>query len=418
MNYINEKWCSILKNMILICLLIAFLGASFNWSSARKIVYFCSVIAFFILLFSQHKIKKMDFLLPFSIFIFGGGVLLWIWLFGSWGGQYYSYQSLAKITIASSILMCLYSTEYFSCILSKKPIQNLLCMIWFFLVGAILIVSCYQYFYLHIGRAAVGSSIATMAAYIVSIAGLLGIAFAQRKNDTKWSILFLVVLFIVVYTSILLTETRSVILGFPLLFAIAVLAYKDKIHMKQLFCLMSMLIVILMLLLYTFGDRVQGRMNDIVVDIHKYTQQQNTESSFGARIAMFHAGSEAGKHGFMGQSIEDRASVIKQYVNQYPVYAGVLPYVYTNLHNEIIENFSLRGVWGVALLLFLYFSVVCTAIKQRNSILLAIGLSFMIYGLTDVIFSDDLPLSYYIAIIFVLCLHNNKFAKEKQPSIC
>ena len=44
-------------------------------------------------------------------------------------------------------------------------------------------------------------------------------------------------------------------------------------------------------------------------------------------------------------------------VAQQPRLSGVMPYINVHLHNELLETYSLKGIWGVLLLLALYVSL-------------------------------------------------------------
>lgn len=74
-------------------------------------------------------------------------------------------------------------------------------------------------------------------------------------------------------------------------------------------------------------------------------------------------------------------------VAQQPRLSGVMPYINVHLHNELLETYSLKGIWGVLLLLALYVSLFFSSFRpQRNALLLSVSASLFVYGLSDVIF--------------------------------
>ena len=70
-----------------------------------------------------------------------------------------------------------------------------------------------------------------------------------------------------------------------------------------------------------------------------------------------------------------------------PHLAGVIPYINVHMHNELLETYSLKGVWGALFLLALYIGLFVSSLKpHRNALLLGVTFSLFVYGLSDVIF--------------------------------
>lgn len=97
---------------------------------------------------------------------------------------------------------------------------------------------------------------------------------------------------------------------------------------------------------------IESRYQNFLIDLHSYNQN-NSNTSIGARLAMQRAGIEAGKgHHWgshlnnVGRKFSDLPSVILPY--------KALEFINVHLHNEIIDTFSLKGIAGVIVLLLLY----------------------------------------------------------------
>lgn len=102
-----------------------------------------------------------------------------------------------------------------------------------------------------------------------------------------------------------------------------------------------------------------------------------------------------------GQSAEQRGAEIRAIVAHEPHLSGVMPYINVHLHNELLETYSLKGVWGLLFLLALYVGLFVSSLKPyRNALLLGVTFSLFVYGLSDVIlFSTEGTAIFCLAII-------------------
>ncbi|MCK8360280.1 ligase, partial [Erwinia amylovora] len=90
-----------------------------------------------------------------------------------------------------------------------------------------------------------------------------------------------------------------------------------------------------------------------------------------------------------------------------------------HMHNEILETWSLKGIWGVVLLLAVYGSLTEHAFRlSRNAKRFGLTVAMIIYGLSDVIFfSTEATATFFLAIIAsILSMKKNQTVAE-QP-IC
>ncbi|MCP6204763.1 O-antigen ligase family protein, partial [Klebsiella pneumoniae] len=76
---------------------------------------------------------------------------------------------------------------------------------------------------------------------------------------------------------------------------------------------------------------------------------------------MFQSGLQAALDAPFGESAERRNDNIKRQVEKKPKLTGALDYMDVHMHNELIENFSLRGVGGVITLIIFYATLLINA---------------------------------------------------------
>lgn len=355
-------------------------------------------------------------MIPAALLAYGTGILIWVLFFGATDnvGNYYAYKSLAKLTVSAALLMLYFVSCPPPRWLLFRVNRMLVFTVYLITLLGIAAVSCYQYFYLLVDRVAVGSHIATMAAYMVSIAGLICVNSLSLTNFGYRQLILLSLIFMLTYFSIVMTGTRSTMLAFPFIFIVSVLMFRSKAQLLYFKKFIFILIIAIGVSSYQFGHLFKNRMDAVIVDINNYAQHDNSNTSMGARIAMYQTGFRAGLSAIWGESLQSRSESISDQVLREPKLSGATHYMFTNLHNDTIENFSLRGIWGVSLLFLIYFTIFYTAVKKRNPTLFAIGVSLILYGLTDVIFSDDLPLTYYMALIFSVYLSRGSAQSDKS----
>ena len=122
---------------------------------------------------------------------------------------------------------------------------------------------------------------------------------------------------------------------------------------------------------------------------------------------------KTGATALAGQSAEERGEKAEALIKQNPSLYGAQIYLTVHMHNEVLENFSIKGLFGIVSLIGLYLSLIYSAFRPlRNPALLSVGISLIIYGLSDVIFfSTEGTLLYCLAIIFSVMI-----AKQSYPS--
>ncbi|MNE42922.1 hypothetical protein D3C80_1370730 [compost metagenome] len=86
-----------------------------------------------------------------------------------------------------------------------------------------------------------------------------------------------------------------------------------------------------------------------------------------------------------------------------------------HLHNELLETYSLKGLWGSLLLLALYIGLFISSFKPyRNALLLGVTFSLFVYGLSDVIFFSTEGTAVFCLAIIASVL---SVKKRQEPSV-
>ena len=416
-----------IKKIIFILLLLVFITTPYQFQYSKNIIYLCAILSIFYFLFYENKITMLHFnnknLIPLAIFIYGLSFFIWTIVFGNFSGNYSDHLEKARVSISIALILYFLFPNTTLDLLEIK----ILSIASFCFIILIFSFAIFQTIYL---ADIVGKRVtfyygigATETAYITTIFALFSqhiIFLFNHKSRINYVVIFLS------YTVVLLTGTRSAILVFPILLILLQIfeskyrknfhkSGKSQIKITILACIISLFFSILL-----NGEQLIDRSKAGLTEIQQYTNSITSNSSVGARLAMYEFGIETGLQNIMGQSIEDRKQHNFELTKENLFYASVLPFLdKSHLHNEFIENFSLRGLWGILILLFFYISIIHTAIQQKNSLLLIIGITTICYGITDVILNGKLIYIYLLAITFSALLDEKivlKYIEHKEKS--
>ncbi|MCD1126406.1 O-antigen ligase family protein [Jinshanibacter sp. LJY008] len=372
----------------------------------RKIFYACgylSVIGVLVKwLYIKQSFKKQDMLVALSFFLFGLVNILWVVIFKpaeNYSPIYVIFMNIGKILILSAFLFLFISNSK-----QKSGI----------LISAIVIISLvmdacvyYQHFKLVYARAELGTEKATIAAYIISIISSLGLsAVLETKHKLKFYMSFF--LFLMGFSAIILTQTRAAILFFPLVSLLSIVINKN-ISKAAVIKSIGVFIIIIVASGFIFKDKLTSRYHDMTNDWSQY-QKNNSDTSVGARFAMANVGLKSGIDSPLGQSAESRAASVLQIVTADQTLFGANQYVNIHLHNEIIDNFSLKGILGIIFLLFVYFTILYKSIRSNLNIMtLSIILSTIVYGISDVLFfSKEFTTTFILCLVISILIDNSK----------
>ena len=315
-----------------------------------------------------------------SVLAFSLTILVWLFIFynkGEYWEIYNSYETSGKILLLLAILLLIYSNT--EIIIPGKIIDSIL------IIGGISanLFAVYQYNTSINARIELGFDRATMAAYIITI---------------------------------IFTSTRAAIISFPLLCLIQAFTHPN-VNKKHLLNISLSFLCLLAVAIYAFQKPLEKRWDALLQDIHSY-ENNHSVTSVGARFAMYHTGLQAGLATPLGQSAESRGTTIKKIVQSDQSLSGALPFIDVHLHNEVVDNFSLRGIIGVLALLAMYGSLLWSSWRDRNPTLFVLTLSLMLYGLSDAIFfSREGTIAYAIGILTALVFLKRSEKEKHAPDI-
>lgn len=392
---------------------LAFLTAPFGGSFGRNVFYITSYLALagFIVHSRYYLQEKKKLILPGALFLVGMVSIIWTTLYkqpGDYITLYRQYQATGRLQIAASFLLLV--------TLKERRISQRAAIIAAVMTGlAVNSYALYQGIHLNIDRVELNYDRATVAAYIITAVNLVFIKSALLFR-TRHKIWLFALLFIVTYATVILTGTRAAMLAYPILVLIQVLFTKDVIQRKHKIILFTALPVLLVMSALAFQSKIESRIHDLKENLamaHETQGENSIISRFSMQTVAFHTGSSA----LAGQSAEARGQKAEALIKQDPSLYGARIYLTVHMHNELLENFSIKGLFGVISLIGLYLSLIyCSFRPMRNSALLSLSVSLIVYGLSDVIFfSTEGTLLYCLAIIFsVMIMKKNNLSEGRS----
>lgn len=387
---------------------------SYSWlfinpDQAMKIFTFTAMLSFILCCANFQRIleNKRLLILPATMLAFGLMQVIWVHIFKQSGtpflGAYRAYQNVGKAMIFASVIVAALSIRPPICLVIARFINYFI----IFLALAIYAWVCYKYFSVNSVnmtgyRVALGFQPATGTAYTLTLMALLAsqALLHFRKNI---AVTLYLIHFALSFFAITLTQTRAAILVYPLLsISLFLLHYRhDKVTLIRSAIAFLLLGIMAMLPLQPMLEK---RYANFQTDLRAYNNE-NSKTSIGARFAMQEAGIIAGKENPFGQSLEQRSHTIRATAKQDPSLRGAITYLNVHLHNELIDTFSLKGAFGVILLLGFYIAASYTAYIQRNIVLFVVTGAIAIYGLSDLLlYAKGESLSSILALCFALML--------------
>jgi O-antigen ligase len=362
---------------------IAFCTIPFGSDTGRNLFYVASYISFIaVCLNLKYYFKnKRNLIVPILFFCVGMGSIFWLQHFkqpGEYINIYRSYMSTGKLQIATAFILLI-------------ALNERLCMQRAFIIIALVAgiavngYSLYQGLWLDIGRVEINFDRATVAAYLITAINLVMLQ-AILMLRTKYRIPLYIFGFLITFSTLVLTGTRAAMLVYPVAVGLSILATKHLISHKHKILLITSVPLLLLASGLVFKSQIEQRIAAFETDLRLIDQPQ-TENSIISRISMQIAAIHTGSAAPLGQSAEQRGEEIRAMVLHQPHLAGVMPYINVHMHNELLETYSLKGVWGGLFLLALYIGLFVSSLKpHRNALLLGVTFSLFVYGLSDVIF--------------------------------
>lgn len=401
----SSKIRKTILNLVVSLYLLAFALYYIAPVEIRKVYYLAGYLTVLSALFSIRIAGtwKENRDLAGALALFALGLFAWYGLnfsHGEYWDIYDSYKDTAKVLAASAIVVFLLSNLRFT--FNATGFNYLL-------IAAGLVTNLYaiyQGLVLNVPRIQITFERATIIAYIFTMTNIVMLGTILELQNKYRYVLFLVCAMSGL-AAIAFTETRAALLACPVLI-ILLLFVHPQVGKQQLLRLCAAFVITLVLLTTLFHQKLILRYQEVQSDITQY-EDNNSVSSIGSRFVMFKTGLQAGLDAPFGESAERRGNDIKQQVQANPTLAGALDFINVHMHNEFIENFSLRGIGGVATLILLYAVLLLNAWRKRNAIQGVLTLTVMVYGLSDVIFfSKEAVIVFSMALI--LSVLQQKFA--------
>lgn len=390
---------------------IAFCTIPFGSDTGRNLFYVSSYISFIaVCLHLRYFLKnKSNLILPVLFFCVGMGTIFWMNHFkqpGEYINIYRSYMSTGKLQIATAFILLI-------------ALNERLCMQRAFIVVALgcgLAVNgyaLYQGLQLDAPRVELNFDRATVVAYLMTAISLVMMK-AILMLRTKHRILLYVIGFLLTFSTLILTGTRAAILIYPVAICLSLLATKDVVTRKHKIQLVAAVPLLLLACGFAFKAQIEQRVADFKTNLQMIDQPE-VDNSIIARLTMQTIAIRTGSQALLGQSAERRGEEIRAIIAQEPRLYGVTPYIDVHLHNELLETYSLKGVWGALLLLALYIGLFISAFRPyRNALMLGVTFSLFVYGLSDVIFfSTEATAIFCLAIIASVL----SVKKRQEPAI-
>lgn len=401
-----QKFSSGLEITTYLFCFITLIVALINNNLSMKLYNITAVLGLLTLVsHGKPKNYRMEYwLLPLSILIIGVIDLIWYSMFkvdnSPFRATYHNYLNTAKIFIMGAFLTLLVLS---SKIKIRKEIPLYIVYTLSFIIAG------YAYYIKSItglNRIDFGIGTATGAAYSIMFVGIVSavsILYTKRNHPA----LFILNIAAVFY-ALTLTQTRSSLLLLPIISTLSLVSCYIKSPKKLFFSVIGFFIF-LAISIVVFSKPIYNRYHEGMNDINQYSNN-NSNNSLGARLAMYEIGFDIfSEEPFLMRSVEVRDQHMKELVKKHTYLSGALEFSNIHLHNEIIENASLKGMLGIFSIIFLYVSLFYTIYKYKSLGLFAITLAIIGTGISDVIiWARSIPIIMICSIVLLL------FIKRKR----
>lgn len=357
--------------------------------------YYIAIYLSLIGVFLDYKnLNFKKFNIAYPIILFGLIKLTWFFLLqvGPEGFNRFSDQLNGGKKILLGGILVFYLTQY-SHYLQPVTLKKIM---FFVACFAFISASLYAIWQSNHGMARVemGTDRATLSAYIYSGLSIFVIylLYAQKKSIHY---ILAAIAILLSFIIIILTGTRAAMICHLLIIIGMSFYYFKKIHFKSfLFAILISALAVTIL----YNRYIQPRMIQAYNDITLYQEGENN-TSLGARFSMWAVGLNNFSRSPFGQSIQSRIAHSTKYTQEHPQYKVAMQYLDVHLHDEFIETLSLQGMFGGLALLWLYISLVWTALKKRNVPLLFTMVCMIVYGLSDVLLLSSEAILFYMSLI-------------------
>lgn len=406
-----EKLDNLLYYVILLFCITSLMFLPFEQGTSMKLLRIAGQISLLLIILSPRKYIKSDVkYISLCILILSIITFAWFRIYKNsdslYIGAYINYRdwSLAGVFSALSFLV----------IASKRPYSELInkmhLVISLIVNIALIIYAYYQYFVLQMDRILLSLAYgpnATAAAYIISFVSLYAMA-SISSSLKKHKLEALSVLWILNYTALIMTGTRAAIIAYPIAFIImCYMEYKDKkIHISKKS--LSILFILVAIIIASMAKPIMHRVDNLRSDLTQYSED-NSNTSVGARFAMYKTGWLSSYDNIAGQSLEQRNERIEKIVESDKSLSAALIFRNVHLHNQFVDTLSTTGWLGLIFDLLLIVSIAMFAGKNKTSVLYAFLTLFIMFGLSDTLtYAKPIPLGWLLPLIFICSLYKNR----------
>ncbi|WLI78138.1 O-antigen ligase family protein [Kosakonia sp. H02] len=400
------KVSSVLEKATFFFSAAALLVAMVDNNFSMKLFNICGIMAVLTLILKakSNSINWKVAALPGSILFIGIINLIWYEVFKAdnspFKATYHNYINTARVFIFGAFIVFLAAT-------SKLKYKNTAILYLLYLISFVILgYAAYQKFAVGMERIDFGIGSSTGAAYSIMLIGLIS-AISILNTPKSHPFLFIINV-AVVFAALMLTQTRSSLLIFPVICCITIVTYYLE-NPKRLFLAICGFLVLLIVLGLVFSQPIAKRYNAAVNDIDLY-QQGSGNTSLGARLAMYEAGINLFEDSpLKWRSAEERSKNVSQMITQDKTLSPVRLFTNIHLHNEIIESASLKGIFGALSIVAFYVALLFSVYYFKSLGLFAYSLAIIGTGLSDVIiWARSIPIIIICGIALLLLFNKQR----------
>lgn len=258
-------------------------------------------------------------------------------------------------------------------------------------------------------------------AIVLAICNLCYLIFGQPSRFLGKFIL--VMAFFLGLTASLLSQSRGGWLAFLLASTLLLILFFDKkwLNTFTIFSTLAAIFLSVSLIILTSGEIIKNRLSQLKQEIHQFNTHHDTETSIGARIALWKFAIEEGlKYPLFGagsQKLEEDKTIWAE-SQQHVQSLG-------HMHNDYLDALARKGLIGLFSVLYLFglpiylfrFNISIKTAKPETKALAAAGtavaFSYMGFGLTQMSLAHN---SGILMFLLPICLFYSTFMQTLQPN--
>lgn len=242
------------------------------------------------------------------------------------------------------------------------------------------------------------STLATAVAYVYAVHSFCAIYILSKLSYKKNYILIALAVSLSFYI-LLLTQTRSVILSYPIILLFFLFTNKI-INLKFISIVIVLCCSVVALNLSTIKNSFE-RVASTTQEIKSY-ESDTKDTSLGARFSLWKGGVSSFKQNPWGQSADQRNIIARDYIIKYEnANQEALRCIGSHYHNDFVEMLSLRGIIGIAVLVFTLLIIIISSYKitHNTNLHFLLILPTITYGLTDTLLIDHRYVTIFILLL-------------------